>query len=200
MTEQTPDASVFDSIDPALKVVTAEIDIAAPAEAVFELVADPRRQPEWGRQRQPRLSGGRSADPRGRHLLHHDPDKGRRPGETTSSTSPKDVASPGSPPRSAESPSARNGSGRSSRPGRIRAVPGRPTTGPSCATRSACRGHSRPRSKTSPLRSKDSSASQRAESQPETHARGTSHTRRLDRSVLGDRPGWVTSARRRPSV
>ena len=47
MTEQTPDVSVFDSIDPALKVVTAEIDIAAPAEAVFELIADPQRQPEW---------------------------------------------------------------------------------------------------------------------------------------------------------
>jgi uncharacterized protein YndB with AHSA1/START domain len=47
MTEQTPDASVFDSIDPALKVVSAEIDIDAPAEAVFELIADPARQPEW---------------------------------------------------------------------------------------------------------------------------------------------------------
>lgn len=47
MTEQTPDASVFDTIDPALKVVSAEIDIAAPAEAVFEFIADPQRQPEW---------------------------------------------------------------------------------------------------------------------------------------------------------
>ena len=47
MTDQTPDASVFDSIDPVLKVVTAEIEIAAPAEAVFDLIADPQRQPEW---------------------------------------------------------------------------------------------------------------------------------------------------------
>ncbi|MGC2939592.1 MULTISPECIES: SRPBCC family protein [unclassified Brevibacterium] len=47
MTDQIPDASVFDSIDPALKVVTAEIEISAPAEAVFELIADPQRQPEW---------------------------------------------------------------------------------------------------------------------------------------------------------
>ncbi|AMT95133.1 SRPBCC family protein [Brevibacterium linens] len=47
MTDQTPDASVFDSIDPVLKVVTAEIEISAPAEAVFELIADPQRQPEW---------------------------------------------------------------------------------------------------------------------------------------------------------
>ena len=47
MTDQTPDASVFDSIDPVLKVVTAEIEIAAPAEAVFYLIADPQRQPEW---------------------------------------------------------------------------------------------------------------------------------------------------------
>ncbi|UVI35844.1 SRPBCC family protein [Brevibacterium spongiae] len=47
MSEQTPDVSVFDSIDPALKVVTAETEIAAPAEAVFELIADPHRQPEW---------------------------------------------------------------------------------------------------------------------------------------------------------
>ena len=47
MTYQTPDASVFDSIDPVLKVVTAEIEIAAPAETVFDLIADPQRQPEW---------------------------------------------------------------------------------------------------------------------------------------------------------
>ncbi|WP_209324238.1 SRPBCC family protein [Brevibacterium renqingii] len=47
MTEQAPDASVFDSIDPALKVVSAELDVAAPAAAVFELIADPARQPEW---------------------------------------------------------------------------------------------------------------------------------------------------------
>lgn len=47
MTEQTPDPSVFDSIDPALKIVSAEIDIAAPAAVVFELIADPARQPEW---------------------------------------------------------------------------------------------------------------------------------------------------------
>ena len=47
MTGQTPDASVFDSIDPVLKVVTAEIEIASPAEAVFDLIADPQRQPEW---------------------------------------------------------------------------------------------------------------------------------------------------------
>ena len=47
MTDQTPDASVFDSIDPVLKVVTAEIEIAAPAETVFDLIADPQRQPEW---------------------------------------------------------------------------------------------------------------------------------------------------------
>lgn len=47
MTEPSPDPSVFDSIDPALKVVSAEIDVAAPPEAVFELIADPGRQPEW---------------------------------------------------------------------------------------------------------------------------------------------------------
>ncbi|WP_209370344.1 SRPBCC family protein [Brevibacterium renqingii] len=47
MTEQAPDASVFDSIDPALKVVSAELDVAAPVAAVFELIADPARQPEW---------------------------------------------------------------------------------------------------------------------------------------------------------
>ncbi|WP_210603607.1 SRPBCC family protein [Brevibacterium oceani] len=47
MTEQTSDPSVFDSIDPALKVVSAEIDIDASAESVFELIADPARQPEW---------------------------------------------------------------------------------------------------------------------------------------------------------
>lgn len=42
-----PEASAFDAIDPVLKVVTAEIEISAPAEAVFELIADPQRQPEW---------------------------------------------------------------------------------------------------------------------------------------------------------
>ena len=47
MTDQNLDASAFDAIDPALKVVTAEIEISAPAEAVFELIADPQRQPEW---------------------------------------------------------------------------------------------------------------------------------------------------------
>jgi uncharacterized protein YndB with AHSA1/START domain len=47
MTEPSPDPSVFDSIDPALKVVSTEIDVEAPAEAVFELIADPGRQPEW---------------------------------------------------------------------------------------------------------------------------------------------------------
>lgn len=63
MTEQTPDPSVFDSIDPALKVVSAEIDIAAPAEAVFDLIADPARQPEWdgndnlGSSAGPRVAG-----------------------------------------------------------------------------------------------------------------------------------------------
>ena len=41
------DASIFDSIDPALKVVTAEIVIEAPAAEVFELIADPARQPDW---------------------------------------------------------------------------------------------------------------------------------------------------------
>ena len=41
------DDSVFDMIDPALKVVTAEITIDAPAAEVFELIADPARQPEW---------------------------------------------------------------------------------------------------------------------------------------------------------
>ena len=57
MTETTPEAtpaddsssgeSVFDSIDPALKVVSAELGISAPASEVFELIADPARQPEW---------------------------------------------------------------------------------------------------------------------------------------------------------
>src|SRR5699024_7164612 len=47
MTEPSPEPSVFDSIDPALKVVSTEIDFEAPAEAVFELIADPGRQPEW---------------------------------------------------------------------------------------------------------------------------------------------------------
>ncbi|WP_350269871.1 SRPBCC family protein [Brevibacterium sp. CBA3109] len=41
------DASIFDTIDPALKVVSAEIEIAAPASEIFELIADPVRQPEW---------------------------------------------------------------------------------------------------------------------------------------------------------
>ncbi len=41
------DASVFDAIDPALKVVSAELVIDAPAAEVFELIADPARQPEW---------------------------------------------------------------------------------------------------------------------------------------------------------
>ena len=49
MTDSTrsDDAAVFDAIDPALKVVSAEITIAAPAAAVFDLIADPARQPEW---------------------------------------------------------------------------------------------------------------------------------------------------------
>src|SRR5699024_11964096 len=47
MTEPSPNPSVFDSIDPALKVVSTEIDVEEPAEAVFELIADPGRQPEW---------------------------------------------------------------------------------------------------------------------------------------------------------
>lgn len=41
------DDSVFDTIDPALKVVSVEIEIAAPASEIFELIADPVRQPEW---------------------------------------------------------------------------------------------------------------------------------------------------------
>ena len=41
------DASVFDTIDPALKVVSVEVEIAAPAAEIFELIADPVRQPEW---------------------------------------------------------------------------------------------------------------------------------------------------------
>lgn len=41
------DAKIFDTIDPALKVVSAEIEIAAPASEVFKLIADPVRQPEW---------------------------------------------------------------------------------------------------------------------------------------------------------
>ncbi|GAA1861200.1 SRPBCC family protein [Brevibacterium marinum] len=59
MTEQTPesttvaestetiDASIFDTIDSKLKVVSVELEIAAPAAEVFELIADPVRQPEW---------------------------------------------------------------------------------------------------------------------------------------------------------
>ncbi|MGO2860919.1 MAG: SRPBCC family protein [Brevibacterium sp.] len=47
MTDQSDDASVFDSIDPAFKVVSVELDIDAPAATVFELIADPTRQPEW---------------------------------------------------------------------------------------------------------------------------------------------------------
>lgn len=41
------DGAVFDTIDPALKVVSVEIEIAAPASEIFELIADPVRQPEW---------------------------------------------------------------------------------------------------------------------------------------------------------
>lgn len=43
----TSDASIFDSIDPALKVVSVELEIATPAAEAFELIADPVRQPEW---------------------------------------------------------------------------------------------------------------------------------------------------------
>lgn len=41
------DSSIFDTIDPSLKVVSVELEIAAPAAEVFELIADPARQPEW---------------------------------------------------------------------------------------------------------------------------------------------------------
>ncbi|WP_353952055.1 SRPBCC family protein [Knoellia sp. S7-12] len=34
-------------MDNEIRVVSASRDIAAPAETVFELIADPRRQPEW---------------------------------------------------------------------------------------------------------------------------------------------------------
>lgn len=47
MTDQSDDVSVFDSIDPAFKVVSVELGIDAPAATVFELIADPTRQPEW---------------------------------------------------------------------------------------------------------------------------------------------------------
>lgn len=39
--------SIFDTIDTALKVVSVESEITAPASEVFELIADPARQPEW---------------------------------------------------------------------------------------------------------------------------------------------------------
>lgn len=42
-----PGASVFDTIDPARKVVSVDLEIAAPAARVFELIADPARQPAW---------------------------------------------------------------------------------------------------------------------------------------------------------
>lgn len=46
--QSTPlDDSIFDTIDPALKIVSAEREVNAPAASVFELIADPRRQPEW---------------------------------------------------------------------------------------------------------------------------------------------------------
>ncbi|RBP67038.1 uncharacterized protein YndB with AHSA1/START domain [Brevibacterium sanguinis] len=41
------DASVFDTIDDSLKVVTAEITVNAPAAEVFELIADPSRHADW---------------------------------------------------------------------------------------------------------------------------------------------------------
>lgn len=44
---EASDASVFDTIDPGLKVVSVEVEIAAPAAEIFELIADPVRQPEW---------------------------------------------------------------------------------------------------------------------------------------------------------
>ena len=44
---RSDDAAVFDAIDPALKVVSAEITVDAPGAEVFELIADPARQPEW---------------------------------------------------------------------------------------------------------------------------------------------------------
>ncbi|MCI4011758.1 SRPBCC family protein [Brevibacterium sp. ZH18] len=50
MTESTPDAAdlaIFDTIDPALKVVSAEILVEAPPAEIFDLIADPARQPEW---------------------------------------------------------------------------------------------------------------------------------------------------------
>ncbi|NNV08936.1 polyketide cyclase, partial [Geobacillus sp. MMMUD3] len=40
---RSDDAAVFDAIDPALKVVSAEITVDAPAAEVFELIADPAR-------------------------------------------------------------------------------------------------------------------------------------------------------------
>lgn len=41
------EVAIFDTIDPAFKVVSVEIEIAAPASEIFELIADPVRQPEW---------------------------------------------------------------------------------------------------------------------------------------------------------
>jgi uncharacterized protein YndB with AHSA1/START domain len=78
MTEPSPDPSVFDSIDPALKVVSTEIDVEAPAEAVFELIADPGRQPEWdGNDNLGSAPEGQRV--RGdRRFLRHDADQGRR--------------------------------------------------------------------------------------------------------------------------
>ncbi|MDN5585756.1 MAG: SRPBCC family protein [Brevibacterium sp.] len=44
---EATDASIFDTIDPTLKVVSVDAVIAAPASEIFELIADPVRQPEW---------------------------------------------------------------------------------------------------------------------------------------------------------
>lgn len=170
MTDQIPDASVFDSIDPALKVVTAEIEISAPAEAVFDLIADPQRQPEWDGNdnlgtavegQRVRGTGGsfittltKGVD-RENHIV--DFEEGR-----LIAWQPSEVG---------ESLSDRSGCGRSNRSEETQSSFAISTTGRSCAIRSACLGRSRRRWRICSPHSRGSNSSPNAEPQPESHHR-----------------------------
>lgn len=162
MTDQTSDASVLDSIDPVLKVVTAEIEISAPTEAVFELIADPQRQPEWdGNDNLGSAVEGQRVRGTGGSFITTLTKGVDRENHIVDFAEGRLIA--WKPSEVGESRSGRNGFGSSRRPGTTRSWSDTLTTGPSCAIRSVCRGRSRRRRRICSRHSSDSNSSPRPE-------------------------------------
>ena len=139
--------------EPNSRVVSVSREVRAESDRIFELIADPSRQPEWdGNDNLAEAAPGQRVHAR-RRRLQHDADRGTRSREPRGRVRGGAAASHGSPPSPASHPSGISGAGRSSRSMTSARSSCTPTTGPSCTTRLAWPVHGRRPAIGSPRRS-----------------------------------------------